>query len=484
MSIVQNIPSNGLRAAQRLTFGNLAVTCAIAGAEAFLIVAAAVLSGAGYHYAAYGEVGSLAGYSAFGMLAALFFILPFAGRGESALGARLAGGRPLQQIVLRWHVAFLLIALVGFLTKTTDTFSRGWIALFFLIGLFSLLRLERTAARAVRSAVDRGVVRARRLMLVGTEEDLAAYRAKRTGEGQNDQLVAVLRLAPDQLGEDAASRAALAAALRSASVDARNQAVDDVLLLPSVRRGPVLNACLDCFALLPVGIHLDAFSDIEAIGQPRIETVGPIIALTLSAAPARPVAVIGKRFFDIVSSSLALVALSPLFLIVAALIKLDSAGPVLFRQRRRGYNHREFAIYKFRTMTTLDDGDRVEQARVNDPRVTRVGRFLRRWSIDELPQLLNVLKGEMSIVGPRPHAVAHDRLFETRIDRYARRLNVKPGITGWAQVNGLRGETDTDEKMRNRVGHDLYYIDNWSLPFDLYIIVLTVTSPRAFSNAH
>src|SRR5690606_3384577 len=154
-------------------------------------------------------------------------------------------------------------------------------------------RLERTAARAVRAAVDRGVLRARRLMLVGTEGDLAAYRATRTGQGQTDHLVALLRMAPAPIGEDAESRAALAAPLRTAHVDPRNQAVDDVLLLPSVRRGPVLNACLDCFALLPVGIHLDAFSDIEAIGQPRIETVGPIIALTLSAAPARPVAVIG-----------------------------------------------------------------------------------------------------------------------------------------------------------------------------------------------
>lgn len=484
MSIVQDIRSGDLHGPHRLAFGNTAVTATVAAAEALLIVAAATVSGVGYHVAVYGDIGSTASYSALGMLAALLYVVPFAGRGESVLDTLLAGGRPLQRLVLRWHVAFLLMALIGFLTKTTDAFSRGWIALFFVIGLFVLLRFERTATRLVRWALVHGRVRSRRLMLIGSDEDLAAYRNKPSQAGQNGQIVTVLRLAPEQLGDDTDARASLAAALRSASDDARIHGVDDVLMLPSTRRGDVLRACLDCFALLPVSVHLDAFSDIEAIGQPKIEAVGSVVALTLSAAPERPVAIIAKRAFDIVVSGLALVVLGPLLLSIAALIKLDSPGPVMFRQRRRGYNHREFSIYKFRTMTTLDDGDHVEQARVNDPRVTRIGRYLRRWSIDELPQLINVLKGEMSIVGPRPHAVAHDRFFETRIDRYARRLNVKPGITGWAQVNGYRGETDTDEKMSNRVAHDLYYIDNWSMPFDLYIIALTVTSPRTFSNAH
>jgi exopolysaccharide biosynthesis polyprenyl glycosylphosphotransferase len=320
-------------------------------------------------------------------------------------------------------------------------------------------------------------------MLVGSDDDLAAYRAKRSRDTEHDLIVAVMRLAPAQLGGDAAALGSLAAALRSAGDDARSRGVDDILLLPSTRPAVILNACLDIFSLLPVSVHLDAFSDIEQIVKPKIEPVGPIVALTLSSAPVRPVAVLGKRVFDVVVALLALIVLAPVFVLFAALIKGDSAGPVFFRQRRRGYNHREFSIYKFRTMTTLDDGDHVKQACRNDPRVTRVGRVLRRWNLDELPQLLNVLKGEMSIVGPRPHAVAHDRFFETRIDRYARRLNVKPGITGWAQVNGFRGETDTDEKMSQRVAHDLHYIDNWSLAFDLYIIVLTVTSPRAFANA-
>lgn len=483
MNFVPDIVQEQLRAASRRTFSNAAVTCAMVAAESLFIVAAAVLTGAGYHLAVYGNVGGTANYTAFGMLAALLYVVPFVGKGEGSLRTFLSGGQTMQRIALRWHVAFLLIAAIGFLTKTSDEFSRGWIALFFFIGLFGLLRLERAATLLFRRALDLGRVRPRRLMLVGSDEDLAAFRTKRARATQHDLIVSVMRLVPEQMGGDAAALANLASALRSAADDARSQGVDDIVLLSATRRADILNACLDRFTLLPVSVHLDAFSDIQPIVTPKIEAVGPIVALTLSAAPARPVAVFGKRVFDVVVALLALIALAPFFALFAVLIKLDSAGPVFFRQRRRGYNHREFPIYKFRTMTTLDDGDHIKQACRNDPRVTRVGRVLRRWNIDELPQLLNVLKGEMSIVGPRPHAVAHDRFFETRIDRYARRLNVKPGITGWAQVNGFRGETDTDEKMSQRVAHDLHYIDNWSLPFDLYIMVLTVISPRAFANA-
>ena len=193
--------------------------------------------------------------------------------------------------------------------------------------------------------------------------------------------------------------------------------------------------------------------------------------------------VAAKRAFDAAAAATALLLLAPFFALVALAIKLDSRGPVFFMQRRYGFNQRPFRIRKFRTMLTMDDGDVVRQASANDPRITRVGRFLRRWNLDELPQLVNVIRGEMSLVGPRPHALAHDREFERRIALYARRHNVKPGITGWAQVNGFRGETDTDDKMRARVEHDLHYIDNWSMGLDLVILAKTVLSPKAYRNA-
>jgi len=181
---------------------------------------------------------------------------------------------------------------------------------------------------------------------------------------------------------------------------------------------------------------------------------------------------------------LALLAFTPLLVVVAALIRLDSPGPVFFLQRRFGFNQQPFRIFKFRTMRTLDDGAVVPQAQRDDPRLTRIGRWLRRWNIDEIPQLFNVLIGDMSLVGPRPHALSHDREYEQRIALYARRHNVKPGITGWAQINGFRGAIDTEDKMRQRVEHDLFYIDNWSLWLDLKIIVRTVLSPTAYTNAY
>jgi len=192
-----------------------------------------------------------------------------------------------------------------------------------------------------------------------------------------------------------------------------------------------------------------------------------------------------KRAFDIVVSATLLVLLSPLFLVVAAIIKLDTRGPALFKQTRLGFNNEPIQVRKFRSMSCQTDaGERFRQAVRNDPRVTRVGRVLRRTNIDELPQLLNVLMGEMSLVGPRPHAVAHNHMFADQIRRMFRRHNVKPGITGWAQINGLRGETDTFEKMQKRIEYDLYYVDNWSFFFDLKILVRTVTSKQAYINAY
>jgi exopolysaccharide biosynthesis polyprenyl glycosylphosphotransferase len=188
--------------------------------------------------------------------------------------------------------------------------------------------------------------------------------------------------------------------------------------------------------------------------------------------------------FDIVLATFGLVILSPLLAVVALLIRLDSAGPVFFLQRRYGFNQEPFRIVKFRTMTAMEDNAKLISATRFDPRVTRVGGFLRRSSIDELPQLLNVLIGHMSLVGPRPHALAHDQRYDSRIAQYARRHNVKPGITGWAQVRGLRGEIATEEKMRARVEHDLYYIDNWSLWLDIKIIMLTAFSSKTHSDVY
>jgi putative colanic acid biosysnthesis UDP-glucose lipid carrier transferase len=208
--------------------------------------------------------------------------------------------------------------------------------------------------------------------------------------------------------------------------------------------------------------------------QGRLVNIDGMPALSVCDTPFHGMDAVLKRVFDVVLASIALVAFAPLMLSCAIGVKLSSPGPVLFRQRRYGLNGEEINIYKFRSMTVCEDGAAVAQATRNDPRTTRLGRFLRRTSLDELPQLFNVLEGKMSLVGPRPHAVAHNELYRKLICGYMIRHKVRPGISGWAQVNGLRGETDTVDKMSARVKFDIDYLNQWSIWLDIKILVRTV----------
>jgi putative colanic acid biosysnthesis UDP-glucose lipid carrier transferase len=208
--------------------------------------------------------------------------------------------------------------------------------------------------------------------------------------------------------------------------------------------------------------------------QGRMDTIGGMPVLAVCETPFCGLNGLVKRASDIVLALSALVLILPLMIAIAIGIKLTSPGPALFRQRRYGLDGREIVVYKFRTMTVLEDGSVVRQATRNDDRVTPLGTFLRRYSLDELPQFINVLQGRMSVVGPRPHAVAHNETYRKLIRGYMIRHKVRPGITGWAQVNGLRGETDTLDKMRARIEYDLSYLRNWSLRLDLQIVLKTI----------
>jgi putative colanic acid biosynthesis UDP-glucose lipid carrier transferase len=210
--------------------------------------------------------------------------------------------------------------------------------------------------------------------------------------------------------------------------------------------------------------------------QGRMDAIADVPVVAVCESPFVGINGIVKRSSDIVLSLIILTLMSPLLLVIALGVKLSSPGPVIFKQRRYGLDGREILVYKFRSMTVCEDGPVIVQARKTDARITRLGAFLRKTSLDELPQFINVLQGRMSIVGPRPHAVAHNELYRGQIKGYMVRHKVKPGITGWAQVNGLRGETDTVDKMRARVEHDLDYLRNWSLRLDLYIIARTVAT--------
>jgi putative colanic acid biosynthesis UDP-glucose lipid carrier transferase len=218
--------------------------------------------------------------------------------------------------------------------------------------------------------------------------------------------------------------------------------------------------------------------------KPSVSYVAGHALFDISKRPIGEWQGIAKNLLDKLVGLLLLAVSAPLLAVIAVAVKLDTPGQVFFVQRRHGYNHRTIRVIKFRTMTELQDGHEVQQATKNDRRVTRVGRFLRRTSLDELPQLFNVVKGDMSLVGPRPHALVHNDYYSQRLVNYANRHKVKPGITGLAQIRGLRGETDTLDKMRERAEADVYYIDNWSLWMDLKILARTPLALIGQKNAY
>jgi putative colanic acid biosynthesis UDP-glucose lipid carrier transferase len=219
------------------------------------------------------------------------------------------------------------------------------------------------------------------------------------------------------------------------------------------------------------------------LDRPLFE-LGPTKAIELQRAPLSAVQRTLKQGMDRILAAMSLVALMPFFAVISAAIRLESSGPALFLQTRTGFNGRPFRIFKFRTMSTLDDGLVIVQATKNDMRVTHLGKLLRKLSIDEVPQLLNVLRGEMSLVGPRPHALAHDNEYDRLIATYAIRHKMKPGITGWAQVNGFRGETPEIGMMKRRVESDLWYIEYWSLWLDIRILLVTVVRVLRPNNVY
>lgn len=258
--------------------------------------------------------------------------------------------------------------------------------------------------------------------------------------------------------------------------EARAGHVDDVVVaLPWSADRKVIET-IEALKELPVNVYLGV--DLVGFDLAFHPVVGSFSQLTMFEVLQRPISGwsgVAKTVMDYALALCALVLLAPFFLIVAIAIKLDSEGPVFFMQKRLGFNNKPFSIYKFRSMHIHDETDGVvRQATKGDPRVTRIGRIIRATSIDELPQLLNVLDGSMSLVGPRPHAICHNEEYGRQIRGYFARHKVRPGITGWAQVNGLRGETSDVELMRRRVEHDVYYTENWSLLFDLKIIVMTL----------
>ncbi len=364
-----------------------------------------------------------------------------------------------------WTVVFVTLVSIAYLTKTSDTLSRAWVVTWYSIGLLGFAAVRVLAAQ-VRSRWRRQGRLARIVAIVDLagNSDLPAWKMVQSAAG-DIRLAGVFRpAASPERRNGLGDLIALSRVFR----------IDEIVVTGAHRDRGDLAATLSALASVPttVRLHLD-MPELEP-GSVSVEMFGDSLMLTVQNRPLSGLNGWVKRLEDLVLGSLVLLWTAPVLAMIAIAIRMDSPGPVLFRQRRLGFNNNVFVVYKFRTMYWQGISDTVvPQAQRNDPRVTRVGKFLRRTSLDELPQIINVLRGDMSLVGPRPHALAHNEKYAGLIDGYLGRHRVQPGITGWAQVSGYRGETDTLDKMEGRVKYDLAYIANWSVFFDLKIIMKT-----------
>lgn len=383
-----------------------------------------------------------------------------------------------------WNIAMFAFAAVAFMTKVIDNYSRAVIVLTYIFGTVLVPLTRYVLVKVISIAAKTGRVAAQHVLLVGLNKNIMSFMTRH--QPWNSGLVVremlVLQDEPIILSENPTEMSD-AAELSYAIARARETKPDAIILALPWSDQQRIDRCVEAFMTVPVTISLAPEAILDRFESPRISRIGSVCILELQPAPFTSLDLVAKRVTDFAFALAGLVMLFPVFLAIACLIKLSSKGPVFFYQRRYGFNQEPFRIVKFRTMTTMDDGDVVDQATSNDQRITPIGNWLRRWNIDELPQLLNVVQGRMSLVGPRPHALAHNREYENKIALYARRHNVKPGITGWAQVNGFRGLTDTDDKMARRVDYDLWYIDNWSYWLDWAILFRTVFSRKAYLNA-
>jgi len=388
-----------------------------------------------------------------------------------------------------WSVVFLIAIGASFFAKAGDQFSRAWLGSFYVLGLFALIAFRRALFLLVRRWTREGRLD-RRTVVVGVDGN--GESLIRSLAAQRDSDVRLVGVFDDR--SDDRSLPSCAGVPKLGTVDdlvafARNTRVDLVIFsLPISAESRILQM-LKKLWVLPVDIRLSAHTNKLHYRPRSYSYVGNVPVLDIFDKPIADWDVVMKWLFDKIVGSLALICAAPIMLLVAIAIKLDSKGPVLFKQKRYGFNNELIEIYKFRSMYA-DQADLTASKLVtqDDSRVTRVGRFIRKTSLDELPQLFNVVfAGNLSLVGPRPHALhakAANRLYDEAVDGYFARHRVKPGITGWAQIHGWRGETDSQEKIQRRVEHDLYYIENWSILLDLYIVAQTPFALIRTENAY
>jgi Undecaprenyl-phosphate glucose phosphotransferase len=442
-----------------------------AAVDAVLLIAASVMGTVSYQFFLTGQPTPLGGSIGPGLMAAAVFILLARSQGLYRLQVLVTPVPHLPRYMVVVAVSLLALICVFFLLKVGADYSRGAMILFAGIALALAPAGRILVGVASREGIRRGAVRGRRAVTLGDAAEMARLDAADFLQFGIDEVARFALFDGSSDGRvSGADRARVAQAIEAAR---QFRALEFALVVPW-SRDRELSEVTDLLRASPLPVRLYPDNTIRAVIRRREEPgFDQYFSVKIQREPLNARERALKRMLDIAIAGSALIVLSPLLLLACLLIRLDSPGPIIFRQRRCGFDNREFVIFKFRTMRVFEDKGAIVQAKRSDDRVTPIGAILRRASMDELPQLLNVIRGDMSLVGPRPHAIFHDDEYKARISDYALRHRVKPGLTGAAQVAGLRGETQRIEQMERRVERDLWYINNWSLALDLKIMAQT-----------
>jgi Undecaprenyl-phosphate glucose phosphotransferase len=451
-------------------------------ADAFIILLSSLAGGIGYQLAVGYPMHSMLPYCAVGLLASFIHILRMNGSGYYDFPDCAKPRVEVTEVLVCWSTTGLLLAFLAFLLKIGVDYSRGAFVVFYFLAPIGLLGVRKFAKTALASAVSRGAIGRRDAVLIGDFNEMASL-------GPQDLLALfgaaeVNRFTLSREQDPSLRASADTRIINSVAKFVRRHDCRELLLAMPWGDADRLEFIRDQIKTLPVAARLLPDIRVRSLTNLSSSAHQRVLAIEIQRAPLSGAQRLVKRAMDIVVACLALIFFLPIMTLTAIAIKLDSPGPVIFRQNRKGFNGRQFVIFKFRTMAVQENGPAIIQATREDSRVTAIGRLLRSSSIDELPQLLNVLKGDMSLIGPRPHALAHDNYFESILSDYAFRHHVKPGITGWAQCNGARGATPSIEHISERVKLDLWYINNWSLWLDIQILIKTCFEVLRTRNAY
>lgn len=420
---------------------------------------------------------------------ALMTVLAFQGMGLYRLSAFRTFTAQALRLVATFATVFLVMMAIAFFMKLEGVFSRVVFGSWFILGVVALFMHRVALSLAVRSMTRAGALDRRTAVVGGGEGAERLLDLLSRDEGSDIRVCGVFDDRTDQRSPDLISGFPKLGTVDDLVAYARHTRLDLIIFALPVSAEVRIADMLRKLWVLPVDIRLAAHTQNLRFLPRNYSYIGSLPMFDVADKPFGAWDLFLKNLFDRTVGAILMVLLMPVMLLVALAIKLDSRGPVLFKQKRYGFNNQLIEVFKFRSMRVEAlDFSASKLVTRDDPRVTRVGRFIRRTSLDELPQLFNVVfTGNLSLVGPRPHAVhakAEDRLYDEVVDGYFARHRVKPGITGWAQVNGWRGETDTQEKIQKRVEFDLHYIENWSPLFDLTILALTPIVVLRGENAH